>query len=808
MRHQALALILVLGASLLFQAWFIGPTPRGAAIDADYLQRILLSTAYTKALAAGQSHLLVEPDPHLLTPPDPFAPEFRQYILSDTSLYRGHYYLYFGIVPFVTLLVPWFKLTGTILTPGFVIIFFCGVGYLGYAGALLLGIRRWSIGCSTVAVAAAFAALIVSSGTWPLMGRPAIYEMENATAFACLAWSLFFLLWAETSPDAPRLGLMMAGGFAALTLGCRPNYFPAATVIAAWIIYRSWTPTPGLLPRVARALTNLAPLILVGAGLAWWNYHRFNNPLDFGLKHTVSMDPRVARPLATLSNLPYNVHRYLLGSARLARYFPFIQGTTAGPFPLGSFQEPTNQVYGFLLISPILVGAAAMLYWAKSRAGGFGPFAAVAFLTFLGNFAFLACVTMSCYRYPADFLGPLALLAALGMLTASALEPGWARYLAMRLALPLLLLWSGCAVIFQLYSIAQTSMLFDVIRPADFATAARPFNRVIYMIEQMRHDGPRALGVTVRLPKDRVGHVEPLVVVGDNGAQDFLYLNYVQAGAIQLGFESMGHGGLRSRYAPIDYGQPHRFEVRYGSFLPPDDHPLLSQMTPADRFLARRMITVLVDGQIVLDGWADFHSPQANFFIGQSPNDAAFGANFSGEILQVDWPQLPVEISPSRWQRSAYGPITANVTLRALPVGVFDPLLSLGEANQGAEILVEHLKDSQLRLLWLDTQGRKIISEPFAWPAGETRKVEISSGALLPPLASSVWPGSVSAEERAARKSRLRVTVDGSQILDVECPSADVSPATVAMGEDRLFLQPGVMPTFTGSLGSPARAAW
>jgi hypothetical protein len=786
MKRHAAAFLLVLGAALLFQAWFLGLTPSGIEIgDAR------LSSPYTEALAHGQSYLLDKPDP--------------QHPLLDTSIFHGRHYIYFGIVPFAVFMVPAYLVTGCAPSPEAAIFLFCAVGYLAYGATLLVAIRRLYPKVPILISGAAFLVLIIGSGTWPLMGRPAIYEIENAAAYTFLALALLSLGVSEIRQARRLPWLMASSAFAGLTIGCRPNYIAAAGVIAFLVLCRACAGTGPPIPRAARAL---APLLLVCLALASWNYHRFGDPFDFGLKHTVSEDPALVRPLLNLRNFPYGAHRYVLGAPRLIRYFPFIQGQREGPFALAPRQELSNQVYGFVLISPVLLFAALLLRRSAAAAlRGAGALTGAALACFLGNFLFLACTTISCYRYPADFLGPLSLLAAYAILGLWDLRLGWIRR-TLAVFLAPAVAWSACALIFQVFSTAQTTDLFDQRRPADFAAAARPFNKAVYLYERLINDGPRALALNIQLPINRFGAVEPLVVDGDPEAQDFLYLYYIAPGLLQIGFESTGRGGVKSTQLKVDYGKPHRIELRYGSFLPPDDHPLLSHLAPADVALARRMLTVLLDGIPVLDAQADFHLPRGNVLVGRSPDDAAFGARFTGRVLGVDRPLLPAKASPARWDSSAYGPLLMTAELVPMPPGVFDPLVSLGLPGQGAQLLLEHIDGDHVRFLWLDTGGRRDPGPPVAWPAHEPRKVEVWAGGLLPPIESSLWPRGTSQEERARAKRGVRVELEGREVLRADLTTLDVSPTMVAQGRDTLFLTGGVMPSASATIIAAGRGPW
>src|SRR5206468_7160345 len=60
------------------------------------------------ALRHGQLHLRIEPRPEMFELMEPYEPARNDpFRLHDASLYKGKYYLYFGVVPAFLLFVPW-----------------------------------------------------------------------------------------------------------------------------------------------------------------------------------------------------------------------------------------------------------------------------------------------------------------------------------------------------------------------------------------------------------------------------------------------------------------------------------------------------------------------------------------------------------------------------------------------------------------------------------------------------------------------------------------------------------------------------
>ena len=594
-------------------------------------------------------------------------------------------------------------------------------------------------------------------------------------------------------------------------MGCRPNYLPAVALLVAALAWRSGKTEREF--RLRRWAGIFLPLILVGILLAAFNYHRFGRPTEFGFRYQLGNPDRRAYSLVHVQNLPYNLHRYLVGRPRLERYFPFIDGEAPGPLPLPpTHVELTDEVYGCLWLFPVILFAGFALLGPQSTerraarwlAGGLG-------FVSLANLLLLAGFGNGCYRYPIDFLGPFSLVAALGVLAALSLSRGIVRGLWTALLLPFLA-WSAAAAFCQTISISEHYNSFSTARPQDFLQAARPFNALVYAWERASGSGPRALRITVLLPRGPYDTQETLFVTGPRGLQDFCYVRYNSAGHIQVGFQSSGHGGPESGLVPVDYGRPHTFEFDYGSFLPPDDHPRLRGLAPGDRELDRRSITVLLDGQPVLDGWTDFNPAHGLFFVGKNPLDpAALGADFGGQILKVEHPLLPIPASPSRWQAAAYGPLSMSFGVTPVTLGISDPIVSLGHRHQGGIIVLERVSVDQARFGWTNTDLKKEWSPPFNWneaPAEAMHQVRVAIGSLLPPITSSLWPATVSAAARTEAKGTLRIWLDGKLVWTLRTDFPDVAPSTVAVGQDRLFVLPRVMPDFFGKVGPVSRDPW
>ena len=778
MRNSVLALIVLVAAASWLQAVFIGLDTGsflGAMSDGS------LGEEYTRALAAGQSHLLPLPDP-------------AQRIL-DASPYGGKYYVYFGAAPFLLLSVPWLLLSKTFLSTQAMVWLFNLAGYFGYGATLVLVSHKQRGRLPLLQGTCALIAIVFGGFTWTLSSRALIYEVENAGAYAAFAWVIFLLAWGEFQHRSTRIYLI-ASALLGFALACRPNYFPAGAVIVALIGYRTLQGSAPWGLRVRATALRLLPLAVICAALLIWNAVRFGSILDFGVKPFSQTAQSTGLLFTSLRNVPYNAEGYLMGTVRFVRYFPFFARPGLRWFAPAPHEEEGAWVYGCLWIVPFLIfvwllgrNRIGVAHWKLWTALG---------LAGLGNFLYLCVIGFSSYRYSVDFMGPWVLLAAVGAIQVTEIGSGWTRRFTTG-ALIICSAWTAVASFLDAASIAQQVNLVDERRPEAFRKMAAPFNGSVYLVERLFGDGPRKPRLLVRLPSVRMGQVEPLLVTGVPSRQDFLYIYYVIPGFIELGFESMGHGGPVTGPIPIDYSVVHRFDVFLGSFLPPNDHPLLKGVPQPDLASSRQVVRVKLDSHIVLETESSLHPVLATMQVGRSVDDGAFGRLFSGQILAFEHPRISNEdVSP--FSAVDYGPI--RISLRGTPnnVNEIQPLLSVGLRPRAGVLALRRTHPGTAQLVWFEIGRPSQESAPFALAPGQAIDVDCAAGFLLPNRS----PTTVRREITPSTLDRLVCTVDGRTVLNAATDLQAISPGTVVVGRNAAGLS-GLAPLLEETLLSAVR---
>ena len=168
-----------------------------------------------------------------------------------------------------------------------------------------------------------------------------------------------------------------------------------------------------------------------------------------------------------------------------------------------------------------------------------------------------------------------------------------------------------------------------------------------------------------------------------------------------------------------------------------------------------------------------FISLQVHTFF-QENNPAAYAA--LGRICdRLGWPL-------QRMSGSKPGPIELEVTFPDGHPGRFEPLVVAGTADYSDVVLVEYTRPGFARLV-LDHQpyGRMSGGE-FALEPGRIRRLSVHLGTLLPP-AWHPWWGTLD-EARAQRlRNRVRVALDGRDLLALDAPCFEASPNQVRLGK-------------------------
>jgi tetratricopeptide (TPR) repeat protein len=436
---------------------------------------------------AGQLSLKIDVPPGLTALPDPYDPTandlYREtpYKFHDLTYYKGRFYLYFGVAPAVLLLWPFAALTGHYLLHREAVLIFCMIGFLASVWLLRALWRRYFAEVSVGVVVACVLALGLASGTPALLSWAGVYEVPISCGYMLTMLALGGIWCALHEPERGWRWLAAASAAYGLAVASRPNLVFGGIILLVPVV-QAWREGKRV---VVPLMAGLGPILLIGLGLIFYNFLRFDNPLEFGMHYALTGRELGSWRLFGLQYLWFNFRIYFLEPARWGVSFPFLHHIAVPPRPAG-YWEVANP-FGVLTTIPLVwLALAAPLAW-RNRLGqadsGLRWFVSAVALLF-GVCALTLCLFLSAaFRYEVDFLPTLMVLAVVGILGCERVlvdRPAWRR--GARLGWGLLLGFSvafNLLVTLEYYSYTQNDLGGELSEAGKPAEAAAHFERAV-----------------------------------------------------------------------------------------------------------------------------------------------------------------------------------------------------------------------------------------------------------------------------------------------------------------------------------------
>lgn len=293
--------------------------------------------ALAHSLLNGRLDLEEDPPAELAAMENPYDAAVRDAIgiqggRWDHAFYNGRYYVYFGIVPCLLFQLPFEAITGIENLAYALCMVVLGLVFLAAVfGVVGHMVRRWFPATSSSAYLLAVAAVVLGSQLYTLLVRPYIYEYAILCGAALLMLGLWLWLSSAATPIT-RTGVLtvkLAAGSlcVALVAGCRPQ-MELFAFLALPILWKRYITRRRLFSRAGlrEAAAFLLPILLVAAGLMWYNYARFGSPFDFGANYNITGNDMTKRGFNVVRIGPA-VFTSLLDLPRLDSVFPYLRET-------------------------------------------------------------------------------------------------------------------------------------------------------------------------------------------------------------------------------------------------------------------------------------------------------------------------------------------------------------------------------------------------------------------------------------------------------------------------------------------------
>ena len=527
-----------------------------------------------RAFAEGHLSLPLQPRPELLALRDPWDPARNgPYIVRDLALYNGRYYLYHGATPALLLFAPYRVLTRHDMPETFALYLFCLLGYLFSCGILM---QLWSsIGArpSLFSFCTLLLLMGICNGAPYLLDRVMAYEVSLAGGYLCVSAAFYFLARGLTGTRWPIVSLALAGWMFGLAIGCRPHLALAGLFAAAallWCIHEERQSSAAVASR--HFLAFLLPIVGCSLLLAGYNYARFSDPLEFGVRYQMA-SADYFRFSASFRNLGPGLYYLLASPPDFERVFPFIRLVRRAPFhwtgyslPPRYYLEPIAGVFAIWPLGVMAVAAPAMA--ARWRNRRVTAMVAAMCLFAVASIVFVATLGIVTHRYHFDWLPSLVLLTCfvLGVSGVRARGSASVRPIRRRVAAVAVAICVATLIYSVVVNIAIALQgpddLFVQAHSAEYVKLARWFSPIARLRPLL--DPPLTVEAAFEFPAKVVPGKLPLVAAGRFGSRYILSAEMLGGMRLRLtSAASPGFGSVISVETDAIPGAPNHLRLDY-----------------------------------------------------------------------------------------------------------------------------------------------------------------------------------------------------------------------------------------------------
>lgn len=428
---QKISLGLLVFSVLIFYLWTATSNfkPFQFSSNGVYNTSETLYHDLSEAFLQGRLSLPIEPSRELLSLQDPYDPEQNKKLrLHDASLYRGSYYLYFGPAPVFATFIPWRLMTGNPMPHNLAASIFAGGGFVCCVLILIVIVRGTKLKISYQCIIIALLLLGICNKVPFVLRGPFMYEVASVSAYFWSMLSLFFIFSFLLLDHRKIIYLGVSSLCFGLAIASRFSYVYSAVIF----IVPLWEYL-GYHAKIGESFKKMAvpmliigmPLISIVGMLLLYNYFRFGNFLEFGLKYQLGILRPLDYPFLSIQNTWINNYLHFFHGHIVNGLFPFfhiqpinIPENIPIPSYYPLFWMRLETQAGILTNIPFLwTIIPAWLYLKILTKNAFSrPIQYIASILLLGtvtNWIVVSCFSYSQIRYVLDFLPMLLLLSCL-----------------------------------------------------------------------------------------------------------------------------------------------------------------------------------------------------------------------------------------------------------------------------------------------------------------------------------------------------------------------------------------------------------
>ena len=309
----------------------------------------------------GKVYLAQEPSKELMNLSNPYDNTLRNAenvdYVWDMAYYNGKYYVYFGILPVLTVMAPYKFITGDYMELNIVVFIFATLTIIFIMKSIMLIFRRWFKDVPFKFLILFFVAVISGGIIMWICRRPITYEVAIISGYYLVIQGIFFILKTIEKQKVNYIYMCLACLSLALAVACRPNLLIASLLIVPVLLKIFINNIKNRENILKNILVVAIPYGIVGISLMLYNYVRFDNIFEFGAQYQITVNDM--RNLGNrIMTIPIGLMSYLFKIPTIISQFPFAQ-----------ISYDTITFYGY--------------YWSSAMAGGIFILSPICFALFL-----------------------------------------------------------------------------------------------------------------------------------------------------------------------------------------------------------------------------------------------------------------------------------------------------------------------------------------------------------------------------------------------------------------------------------------
>jgi len=323
-------------------------------------------TYQAESLLKGHVWLDYDPPKYLSEMENPYdfnarvksAEQAGEYFKLDFAFFEGRYYSYYGIVPTLLFYLPFVALTGLHLNNS-VPVLLMGIFYILFSFLLIYKIIRRHYPDVSLGVYFLLSAVFVfGTGAFYCAGSPHIYSVAFIAALMFTVIALYNWIsasdkhFADSRKPLSKARLILGAVFMGLAVGSRPVFglyaFLAFPLFYSEIKDKLFFSKKG----IANTVCVIAPLLLIGSAILYFNKIRFGSFFDFGNTYNLSEMDLNNRHLG-IRRLWLGFFEYLFQPLKISGTFPYVESVY-------DYQKIGTDYMGYMFFDPVFGGYFAL----------------------------------------------------------------------------------------------------------------------------------------------------------------------------------------------------------------------------------------------------------------------------------------------------------------------------------------------------------------------------------------------------------------------------------------------------------------